>query len=136
MEYGAQILQQLQGLEREAGSSSAKLELLRAEFERSRNESSDRHKMLCDKLETLTAEQRALSESSDARHIDVGKLRELVERCPQHQPFDVPETRLAKKDEDEDKNLRRGLLRGLVALIAAAATALGSWWASGSGVQK
>lgn len=129
MELGAQILQQLQGLEREAGSSSARLEALRAEFERSRNESSDRHKALCAKLE-------GLSELSQARHEDVGRLRELVERCPQHAGHDIPESRIRKTSESgEMRRARRGVLKALAALFGAAATAVGGWWAAHSGAK-
>lgn len=135
MEYGPQILERVVKLSEDSGATKAGLQGLRDEFERSRSESSDRHKMLCDKLEELAQEQRALSESSDARHVDVGELRKLVERCPQHHPdgagIDVPESRLRKPDDSGSmRRARRGVLKSLAALFTAAATALAGWWAS------
>lgn len=126
MDYGAQILHQLQQLHRDAGEQSAGLTALRREFERNRDESSDRHKELREDL-------CALSESSERRSVALQELRALVARCPVHrdpETPDVPSTALVRDEETAHRRARRSVLQSLAALLTAVATLVGGWWAS------
>jgi uncharacterized coiled-coil DUF342 family protein len=126
VEYGPQIFERVVRLSEESGAHTARMQALRAEFERARDESSDRHRALCEKLD-------GLSEISQARHDDVAKLREMVGRCPQHHEVDVPIGRLQKTAEDSGamRSARRSVLKALSAFFLALATLLGGWVASG-----
>lgn len=107
------------------GAHGAELAALRREFERSRDESSNRHKEVISKLEEL-------SEASQRRHEAVESLRALVLQCPNHS-VDVPVARVKKReDSGEIKAARRSALKAIAAFFAAAATAIGGWWASHS----
>lgn len=126
MDYGVQILQQLQQLHRDAGEQSAGLTALRREFERTRDESSDRHKELREDL-------CAMSESSERRSVAIQELRALVARCPIHREPEVPDvlsTALVRDEETAHRRARRSVLQSLAALLAAVATLVGGWWAS------
>jgi hypothetical protein len=128
VDYGAQILQQLQQLNRDAGEQSAGLTALRREFERARDESGDRHK-------ELREDMCALSESSERRSVALQELRALVARCPVHrdpdrEAPDVPSTALVRDEETAHRRARRSVLQSLAALLTAVATLVGGWWAS------
>lgn len=121
MEYGPQILSQLGVLQRDVGGLASDVEGLRRDFDRAREESSDRLKAVQDSFEGKLDDE-------------IGKLRALVERCPEHESESLVQVRRRPKAEDsgELKAARRGVLKSLALLLGAAATAVSGWWATHS----
>lgn len=131
MEYGPQILSQLNTLQRDVGGLTSDVAGLRRDFDRARDESSDRLKAVQDSFEGKLDD---LNEASERRHVEIGKLRALVERCPEHESESLVQVRRRPKAEDsgELKAARRGVLKSLALLLGAAATAVSGWWATHS----
>lgn len=110
MDYGAEILSQVLTLLGDVGTLKSDVAGLRRDFERARDESSERLRAVADDL-------LGQIEQSDK---EAQRLRGVIEQCPHHGPP-------AKASDQEG---RRTLVRSLAAFLAAAATALGGWWAS------
>lgn len=136
MEYGAEILKQLHQVAGDLGGMKSEVASLRRDFDRARDESSDRLKALED---SIAGDISGLSEASQTRDQSVQSLREeimqlrvTVGRCPQHVDPDAPVKLRRREDSGKLRDARRGVLRGLAALFGTLATALGGWWATHS----
>ncbi len=129
MEYGPQILGQLQGLQRDVGGLTADVAGLRRDIDRAREESSDRHRVV---RESFDEKLDSLHEASERRHVELGRLRALVERCPEHHPDGLVQIRRKPEDSGPMKAARRSVLKSLALLLGAAATAVSGWWATHS----